>query len=721
MSLPRTWSSYLHQALLFLLHLLVVTTPFFFTWINEELFEFNKMLLVYGIVWSMLGLWAAQVVIEKKLTWRKTTFDIPLALFILSQLLSTALSIHPRTSWLGYYTRFHGGLLSTITYAGLYWTVVQNFNWRELRNVMKSAVLAGLGACLYALPEHFGHSPSCVLISGGMNWGVDCWLQDVQSRIFGTFGQPNWLAAYSLMLIPFSIAFLWNALQEKTRSVLKVSLYSATTVALLATLWFTKSRSGLLGLAGMGGVMILWLGSWFARKKQWSVVGGISLMLLVASVLGGNRISSLGLESLGCFVQPDTFFTELRQQIVPDTNNPTNSLEAGGTESGVIRCIVWTGAIRVWQRYPLFGSGVETFAYSYYQDRPVEHNYVSEWDFLYNKAHNEFLNFLATTGIIGLSAYLLLLGWCGVQVGKKLVDRNSSTQESMWSIASGTAIVGLTISNFFGFSTVMVTILMYLCFSILALVGQPEQKVPIQRDNHLAAWQIITLVIISIGVLFSVNICFNWWSADALFTRGKQELAQGYTSDGLTNLENTTLAVPDEALFSDELARTYAQVAVALANQGEASAAAEFSHTAQLASNRTITLNNRHLNYYKSRVQTYLLLSQLDPQLVSEATRTLEAAIDLSPTDAKLRYNLGFIKQTTGELDEAMANYRVAIELKPNYVPAYISLAEIHETKQEWAAAAKIYDTVLNTLAPQDTALRTTRQALDASISATLH
>jgi len=87
-------------------------------------------------------------------------------------------------------------------------------------------------------------------------------------------------------------------------------------------------------------------------------------------------------------------------------------LESGGTESGTIRKIVWTGALRIWQANPknfLIGTGPETFAQAYYQYRPLEHNQTSEWELLYNKAHNEFLNYLVTTGILGLGSYIVLL------------------------------------------------------------------------------------------------------------------------------------------------------------------------------------------------------------------------------------------------------------------------------------------------------------------------
>jgi len=85
------------------------------------------------------------------------------------------------------------------------------------------------------------------------------------------------------------------------------------------------------------------------------------------------------------------------------------SAQAGGTESGEIRKLVWKGAINIWKDYPLTGSGPETFALLFPKYKPPEHNLTSEWDFVYNKAHNEYLNYLATTGLLGTLFYLILI------------------------------------------------------------------------------------------------------------------------------------------------------------------------------------------------------------------------------------------------------------------------------------------------------------------------
>src|SRR5262249_769402 len=52
----------------------------------------------------------------------------------------------------------------------------------------------------------------------------------------------------------------------------------------------------------------------------------------------------------------------------------TTSQIAVITDSGDIRKFVWKGAIDAWKSSPLFGTGVETFAFAYYKFRPAGHN-----------------------------------------------------------------------------------------------------------------------------------------------------------------------------------------------------------------------------------------------------------------------------------------------------------------------------------------------------------
>ena len=143
------------------------------------------------------------------------------------------------------------------------------------------------------------------------------------------------------------------------------------------------------------------------------------------------------------------------------TASQGTALETGGTESGSIRKIVWTGALRIWQANPknfLIGTGPETFAESYYQFRPIEHNQTSEWELLYNKAHNEFLNYLATTGLLGLLSYLLLL----IIQFSVFIKKSPNIEYRTLNIALLAGWLTISITNFWGFSVVIMQLFLFL-------------------------------------------------------------------------------------------------------------------------------------------------------------------------------------------------------------------------------------------------------------------
>jgi len=740
----------LQRLIVVLFHLLVIIVPFIFTWVNEELFEFPKMLLTYSLTVAILGLWIARMSIEQRLLLRRTAFDLPIALFVASQLLSTLFSIHPHTSLFGYYTRFHGGLFSTLTYVALFYAFVNTVKKSQILAIVISLLVAAAGVSLYALPEHFGRSPSCYLISGGQNFGVDCWVQDVQNRIFGTFGQPNWLAAYVVLLTPVALSvavtqFISLREMEKVgpdqrRSWLKMVLGGASLaiVALLfSILLFTQSRSGLAGLLGGLSIwagVVLWYTLrwrsaspqiWWAPTKTMLIVTTICALSLlsITQLIGEPFAPNFNQVFSRYFSTSFTTSSTLENKVTTNEVLPVaNRLDIGGTDSGEIRSIVWSGAWNVFKRYPLLGSGVETFAYSYYQDRPMAHNLVSEWDFLYNKAHNEFLNYLATTGVVGLVSYSALLIWFGVVSLQLLATRQETVtiQEKYLIIGFLAGVVGLSISNFFGFSTVMVTIIMYLSFAIVAVLHlTPEKTLGTQKTGKvvpenvipenqvfpstLSGLQGLSLAGTGISVLYGLWLIWTTWSADYAYTLGKQYLQAGYTLDGLQYLESATTQSPQEALFYDELANTYALVAASLHQQGNATAAAEFSQAALTTSTKTIVLNPRHLNFIKSRARVFINLAGIDPANFQKAETSLIQAISLAPTDAKLRYNLALVEAAQGKTAQSASTLDETVRMKANYEAARLELARYYRSQKKFDQATEQYVYILSYINAQNT------------------
>lgn len=720
--------------ILFFFHALVFTVPLFFTWINEELFEFNKLLLVYGFTLLIGGLWVGRMIIQKKLIWKKTFFDFPIILFFISQLISTVFSINMHTSLFGYYTRFNGGLLSVMSYIVLYYAFVNNVEKDEVPKILFSTFFSALLVTFAAIPEHFGHSLSCLLISTsrGTAFSLDlyttsCWIQDVQTRVFATFGQPNWLAAYAITLIPLGVFLTASTFlsHQKNQKLMKW-FYAFTTFCLFLTLLFTKSRSGFLGFVVatvIGGAATLL--SVYLHKKETLLkksvlipLVGVILSFVIAVLVFGTPFTP----SIGEFAASRSAAQTANVQPKPAASEQTvaNRLDEGGTDSGEIRRIVWQGALKVWQRYPFFGSGVETFAYSYYQDRPLAHNLVSEWDFLYNKAHNEFLNYLATTGIFGLGTYLLLLlsfflipllpatglkkisQLTNVKVDEKHLQETS--RNTFFGIALVSGIVGLAVSNFFGFSTVMVTALLFLYPALWVVASFANPQTPKEKANHepLDMTQIVCLCILFFFILSLLFSVYEMWEADRLFAAGKQQSQSNKVNVGLPLMEQAVQISPGEPYFYEELAVTDARIAAAFAVNQNATASAEFAKKAITNADQLIQLNSANPNYFKSQARIYSLLAQLDPRFLQLALQSLQKALVLAPTDPKVMYNIALIQLNTNNRVEGIKTLEETIKMKSNYLQARLSLAAEYEKDGKIPAAKEQYQYILKNIQNTD-------------------
>lgn len=694
-------------------NLLIFSVPLYFRFVNEELFEFNKMILVYALTIIIGFLWILRMIFEKRLIIKKTPLDLPILAFLFSQFISTIFSIHPYTSWFGYYSRFNGGLFSTISYIVLFYAFVSNINKKDLGSFFLSTFASGLLVSLYGILEHFGHSLSCLFVAGNRSFGVDCWVQDVQSRVFASFGQPNWLAAYVITLFPLSFI---ATIQHKL-PIAKRILFLITTLALFLVLLYTRSRSGILGLGVGLAVFALGVGTLYLQSKKelfkkfhFPSLGIIALCIFGFVLFNGTSFTPSVFE---LFQKDSAQTSEVSQNLDQDpqpTQTPeivVNRLDQGGTDSGEIRKIVWTGAFKVWQRYPIIGSGVETFAYSYYQDRTIEHNNVSEWDFLYNKAHNELLNLMATTGTIGLITYLSIFIVITIMTVKISILKKYEATEKLIALALYSGQIALFISNFFGFSTVAVNVLMYLYFAITAIIysNVKEDKESVKNKkrttyviNESSQYFGLTLAgIITLVLLFRV---YNYWAADKAYAQGKNYFNAGQYQYGIQEMLESISRSPNEALFFDTLSDDYAKLAVHFANIGEATAAAQMAEQTVAASNETLKLNNRHLNFYKTRARVMVTLSQLDEMYLEDAKATLLKAMELSPTDPKLVYTLAVIEHTNENLEEAVRLYNEAITLKPDYERPYLKLSEVYQSLEQYDKAIAPLETILEHISP---------------------
>lgn len=703
----------------YLYYILFFILPFVVLPVNSELFEFNKMLFIYTIASFILGVWLLRCLQENRISIRKTPFDIPLVLFLVSQIVSTLFSIDQHTSFFGYYGRFNGGLLSTIVYIFLYYGFVTHISENVhsvIRTIFKISLISSILVVLWGLPGKFNHDLSCLLFTS--KFDNSCWTAQFRpaERMFSTLGQPNWFGAY-LSITFFVGVFILMSSSRKRSMLLSVFgiLFSYTGILL------SRSRSSLVSLipgALVFAVLFLFLlikkHNWLTQFKKWAVLVSIGGLLLL-SVICHTGIPQIDSILTLSFLKKETAPVSILTPVPTPPVVPSLVYVGGVTESFDIRKIVWKGAWELGMQYPLFGTGVETFGYAYYSVRPPSHNLTSEWDYLYNKAHNEYLNLLATTGWFGLGSYLVLLGWMLIFLIKKIIDNRADTNTIAFYVSLFGIASSIVITNFFGFSITVINMYWYLLIAWLAIFDEPS-AVKMQKATQPVGLSKIGIVLLL--VLWLLNSLYGYWLADYKYAQSDIALKSNNSGAAVTLLQEA-LALREEHLYQDKLSYALAQYAFVTSYQKEKDKAQQMIEVAESLNLKSIRSSSQNVLYWKTRVKNQFIFYQmsLDKKYLFTGLSALEEATKLAPTDPKIPYfsatyySLLYDDEKNSNqrkiyLDNSMKSIQTAIRLKSDYGDAYYLKVQLLRKYGSKTEAKKLLEWYIPRYAPSNEELK---------------
>ena len=758
-------------------YLLFFLVPLALTGDTSELFEFNKLWLTFVITIVIGASWFSKMAIKKEFRIQRTPLDIPIALFLVSQIASTIFSMDVHVSLWGYYSRFNGGLLSIFSYVFLYYAFVSNF--KEINDdkkdfkptdllvfllaifvfftgtyiaslikmaqfnvipfqmiatavaaissfaifmkvapsgIIKKSLYAILASAvlvvLWGLPSHFGYDPTCLLFRGTLD--VSCWTADFQPRVrvFSTLGQPAWLAAYLAALIPIIFALFINFVHDKNIFQQKLQFFKDKNFLVAAGLFILLSASYLMLLYSIsrGAILATWIfmaflisyyilayiRPKFAKSKlsmDFKTVLVTILALFAITFVTGQPFSQFDIftwKGLSSRIMPPAP-TQKAPEPATKAAPAQPVTELGGSDSGAIRLLVWKGALDIWKNYPIFGSGVETYAFAYYKFRPAAHNLVSEWKFLYNKAHNEYLNFLATTGTFGIVTYLSVIGLFIFICLKYIFSRLKNPTRKDFLIVSILSGYGtILITNFFGFSVVYINILFFLfpvfVFMLAGLINYDKHfGFSLSKDTKehvlISRFQKAQIGIIAAVSFYLLFVLANFWMADRYYYLGYNFDRSGDYQTAYSYLQLAVNKRPSEPVFRDEFALNNAILASALMYQNQqqpdeqsTTFAKQLLENSVAQSNRLIVENANNIVFWKTRVRIFYTLSQVDPSYLPQTLTAVKKTAELAPTDADVSYNLGVLYGENGDIKKGVEVLEQTIKLKPDYSNAYYAL-----------------------------------------------
>ncbi len=493
----------------------VIVVPLFFNIYSSRVFEPDKLTTLRSIALVMALAWLVKWLEERgnpnrdtRVSWR-TPLVIPTLLLVLVYMISTALSVAPRTSLLGSYQRLQG-TYTTLSYIVVFFMVLQGLRTRQqLDRLLTVLVLNSFPIACYGLLQRLKLDP--------LPWGGDTF-----ERVAGNMGNSIFVAAYLIMtffVTLYKIIDAFFAIFTRERPAVADVVRAAAYIVILlmnayVVLVLAGSRGPQLGwLAGLFFMGLLMVQTLRSHKLRLALTtGSIVIGLFGLGFLVWLNVDKTSPTAAALTARVPLF---MRMSTVMQTSDGTN----------VVRALIWEGAAKLvapheplvspdgtpdrWNAIrPLIGYGPESMYVAYNRFYQPALANIEARNASPDRSHNETWDSLVITGVIGFAAYMLLFASV-LYFGFSRIGLISTSFERilfvlLW-IGGGAAVGGYFVAsgrpNLFGVGVaagICAGLALFLVISTLASALRSGRDVPagtISRRDQMLIIAIIATVV----------------------------------------------------------------------------------------------------------------------------------------------------------------------------------------------------------------------------------
>lgn len=529
-------------------------------------------------------------------------------------------------------------------------TLRGSFHLFLIAGVFLVVLAQGRGEGAVEKPAHFIFIAAAFMSLHGLvqnlGWDKVDWTSRFESRAFSTLGNPDYLAGFLVALLP--LAWVMTLRSQTPRSWWALR---ALTLLLFAGLIATRVRGSFLALVAasffLGAALLSPWGRELYRRNRGFILATLALLV----VGGGAYLARHG--GLSAFS---------RRQVSVQQRLDTYR-------------VAWA----MIQDHPLAGVGLGQFGRRFpeYQAKPWADEEEKPPYFHTEHVHNEFLQFWAEGGSVGLLLFLgVLVLWVG-SIRKVLKDGSvsSESKDLLIGIAGGmVALLVQSLSNFpLQVAPTAILFGLYLA-APLVLLGGGAFPVPIKASGlTLVAWMLL-LVPVSIIAVRELAVSVAYRDTVGETGLGHGDLAVSFGS------RLVQLAPSD--------AKAWSAYAKALQSAGQASAAFDAYQRVLLMDPNAVEdlvamadfeLSQNHPQQAVELSKKALAIAPLyggplwplavgsfQLQDFAGAASTFERYIALSPNDYQPYLNLGVCYMRLGEREKAKAAWERAKALNPS-------------------------------------------------------
>jgi O-antigen ligase len=286
------------------------------------------------------------------------------------------------------------------------------------------------------------------LVQGAASNGRIYWLRTTSTGgwIYGPYVNHNHYAALMEMLVPIPLVFVLTSFASGNRKLL-----AGIAAALMAsTIFLSGSRGGMISLVIE--IALLFVAIQAKDKRPRTV--WIALLTLAASV------------AVVYWLEGRDFIQRLIS-----IHSETQAEISGGTRFSIVR-----DGLHMFVRHPISGWGLGTFPVVYPQFRSFYTN------FFINQAHNDYLQLLIETGLLGFLAAAWFLVRLYRETWKKIEDWTSNVNSAV-ALAALIACTGIVAHSLVDFN-LQIPANAALFYVLAAIAAAPNFQEPSHRRRH---------------------------------------------------------------------------------------------------------------------------------------------------------------------------------------------------------------------------------------------
>lgn len=620
----------------------VVIMPLLFCkWNDQSPFEMIKAYFSTVAITTIAALFLVSRIFKDKIEVRYNIWIWGLLVYISAYLLSFAFAGHHYSSLWGVLNLPAGSVMTVATFVVMSILSVQIFSHEHsLKKLASCFVFCAFLMSIYGIIQHFGGDP--------IKW----WVYDgMETRALSTMGQAVGYGTVVGCCLPLCFAFFIT-----TPSRRKAIFWAIAFTCMNFGILYSGSRLPILGFYA---TMIIFLGFIAIFKRKLPTVSWKRIAVAYAIIILATT-----------------------SYMIEDKNNMlVTKLGAKQIQTGYgTRFIVWGTAFEMWKKHPILGVGPENFGEEFNHLQTIEQNYGESWNLIWHKAHNEFIHYLATTGVVGFAAYLLLIILMFVPVAK-IILRKEWEPDYIFAVALLGGFGFLLVTHITAFSFIPTLMFFYLFPAMNFGFAHVEKTVTL--DNKMSKNVRLTaagaVTVLATFIIFKV---VSVWFADMNYNDSRRQLVNYGNFDKANELLDTAIKQnPGNAEYWCFRADIYYNFLVrSVRETGPAAEAKKRGYFDEVvrSSDNCVKMDERKSDLWRARGTLFMSLSQMVPQMLEGSLAAFKKAVEVYPNNPYNYISVASVYRRKGRNDLALENLNIALTKRRDCIPAFTDILSIY-------------------------------------------